>query len=197
MTSQLSDEMKTFLTSVNDASASGPSSRPRPDCFMPPNGVEYRTDAFEFTDRLPASTARATRKARPRFSVQMEPDSPYSVSLASRIASSSSSNGTTATTGRKISSRQAAEAGSTGASTVGGNQNPGPSGALPRNATGASSGTYEATVDRWDAEINGPISVAACPGSPTTTPLTAGSSNSMNRSYPLRSTRIRERAQQS
>ncbi len=31
--------------------------------------------------------------------------------------------------------------GSTGASTVGGNQNPGPSGTLPRKATGASSGT--------------------------------------------------------
>ncbi len=30
----------TFLTSVNACSASGPSSRPRPDCFMPPNGVQ-------------------------------------------------------------------------------------------------------------------------------------------------------------
>ena len=32
--------MKTFLTSVNASSASGPSSRPRPDCLKPPNGVE-------------------------------------------------------------------------------------------------------------------------------------------------------------
>ena len=32
--------MKTFLTSVNESSASGPSSRPRPDCLKPPNGVE-------------------------------------------------------------------------------------------------------------------------------------------------------------
>src|SRR3954470_21446546 len=176
MTSQLSDEMKTFLTSVNDASASGPSSRPRPDCFMPPNGVEYRTDAFEFTDRLPASTARATRKARPRFSVQMEPDSPYSVSLASRIASASSSNGTTATTGPKISSRHAGDAGSTGARTVGGYQKPGPSGALPRNATGASSGTYAATRSRWTALISGPISLSSDPGSSTRRPVTARSS---------------------
>src|SRR3954464_14182817 len=132
---------KTFFTSLNESSASGPSSRPRPDCFIPPNGVEYRTDEFEFTDRLPASTARATRNARPRFSVQIEPESPYSVSLASPIAWDSSSNGTTATTGPKISSRQAGDAGSTGASTVGGYQKPGPSGALPRIATGASSGT--------------------------------------------------------
>ena len=32
--------MKTFLTSVNESRASGPSSRPRPDCLNPPNGVE-------------------------------------------------------------------------------------------------------------------------------------------------------------
>ncbi len=30
--------MKTFLTSVKESSASGPSSRPRPDCLKPPNG---------------------------------------------------------------------------------------------------------------------------------------------------------------
>ena len=57
--------MNTFLSSVNDSSASGPSSRPRPERLNPPNGVEYRTEEFEFTDRLPASTARATRRARP------------------------------------------------------------------------------------------------------------------------------------
>ena len=37
---QESDAKKTFLTSVNECRASGPSSRPRPDCFMPPNGVQ-------------------------------------------------------------------------------------------------------------------------------------------------------------
>ena len=30
---------KTFLVSVNDSGASGPSSRPSPDCLNPPNGV--------------------------------------------------------------------------------------------------------------------------------------------------------------
>ena len=38
------------------------------------------------------SIARATRSARAPFSVQIEPDSPYGVSLARRIASSSSAN---------------------------------------------------------------------------------------------------------
>ena len=32
--------MNTFFSSVNASSASGPSSRPRPDCLKPPNGVE-------------------------------------------------------------------------------------------------------------------------------------------------------------
>jgi hypothetical protein len=32
--------MKTFLVSVKASRASGPSSRPRPDCLKPPNGVE-------------------------------------------------------------------------------------------------------------------------------------------------------------
>jgi hypothetical protein len=45
--------MKTFLVSVKASSASGPSSRPRPDCLKPPNGVEYRTEEWELTERLP------------------------------------------------------------------------------------------------------------------------------------------------
>jgi hypothetical protein len=58
-----------------------------------------------------------------------------------RIASASSSNGITQATGPKISSRAARSSLATGASTVGGNQKPGPSGALPRKATGAPSST--------------------------------------------------------
>ncbi len=96
---------------------------------------------MEFTDKVPASTARATRKARPRLLVQIEPDSPKTVSLAMRIASASSRKGTTASTGPKISSVNAGAVGSSGASTVGGYQKPGPSGAPPRKATGASGPT--------------------------------------------------------
>jgi hypothetical protein len=45
----------------------------------------------------------------------------------------------TAITGPKISSRHCRLVAATGASTVGGNQKPGPCGALPRNATAVSS----------------------------------------------------------
>src|SRR6185437_11113676 len=104
LANQLSVAMNTFLTSVNASSASGPSSRPSPDCLNPPNGVQYRTDECEFTDRLPVSTARATLIARPMLPVQIDPDSPYGVSLAISIASASSLNGVTVTTGPNISS---------------------------------------------------------------------------------------------
>ena len=36
-----------------------PSSRPKPDCFMPPNGVWTRTELFELTESTPAEMARA------------------------------------------------------------------------------------------------------------------------------------------
>ena len=74
------------------------------------------------TERLPASTPRATRRARPTSRVQIEPDRPYSVSLASRIASASSSNGITATTGPNTSSRQIRSCALRGSTTVGGYQ---------------------------------------------------------------------------
>jgi hypothetical protein len=109
--------------------------------LKPPNGVQYRTEECEFTDRLPLSTARATRMARPTSLVQIEPDSPYGVSLAISTASASSENGVTVTTGPNTSSVYARSSGPTGASTVGGYQNPGPEGACPRKATGAPSGT--------------------------------------------------------
>src|SRR6185369_4816438 len=126
---------KTFLTSVKAATASGPSSRPSPLCLTPPNGVQYRTLELELTLRLPVSTPRETRIARPRSDVQIEPDRPYSVSLASRTASASSSNGSTETTGPKISSRQCRSLASCANRTVGGNQKPLPPGAEPVNAT--------------------------------------------------------------
>src|SRR4051794_13302171 len=64
-------------------------------------------------------------------------------------------------------------------------------------ATGASSGTKEATCSRCPAEISGPICVDSSSGSPTRSASTCSSSASMNASYAERSTRIRERAQQS
>ena len=58
------------------------------------------------------------------------------MSLASAIASASSRNGTTATIGPKTSSRRTRASREAGASTVGANQKPGPSGALPRRDHG-------------------------------------------------------------
>ena len=102
--------------------------------------------------------------------------------MARRTASASSSKGMTTTTGPKISSVAARSPGSTGASTVGANQLPGPSGHVPRSATGAPSGTNDATDARWPSEMSGPISVVSSVGSPTATAVTAGSSSAMKRS---------------
>ena len=68
------------------------------------------------------------------------------LSLARRTASASSVNPITAAIGPKTSSRATRASGLTGASTVGANQNPGPSGALPRIATGGPSSRNEPTV---------------------------------------------------
>src|SRR5918998_2647539 len=99
------------------------------------------------------------------------------LALASRTASASPSNGSTTATGPKISSVAARSPGATSVSTVGGYHQPGPSGAEPRIATGGPSGTNEATVSRWAAEISGAIWVRSSAGSPTTSPVTAGSSS--------------------
>ena len=71
--------------------------------------------------------------------MKIEPDRPYSVSLAFATASASSSNGITATTGPKTSSRQIRVAGSSTVTTDGGTQKPSPSGVEPANATSTSS----------------------------------------------------------
>ena len=141
---------------------------------------------------------RATRIARPTSRVQIEPDRPYSVSLASRTASASSSNGSTDTTGPKISSRQCRSAGERASSTVGGYQNPGPSG------RGAAEGHLGAVRRRTATAVPlrrprsaAPSRPCPAPGPPPATPRTAGSSSSRNWSYTERWTRIRDRAQQS
>src|SRR5687768_11328454 len=126
----------------------------------------------------------------------MEPDSPNSLSLASCTASASSRNGITATTGPKTSSRQMRWSTESASTTVGGNQKPLPTGALPVNATSTSS-TNPWTVVRCSAEMSGPISLDLSAGSSTLMPFTAGSSSETNSSYADCSTRILERAQQS
>ncbi len=57
--------------------------------------------------------------------------------------------------------------------------------------------TYERTLSSWDLEISGPMSVVSSAGSPTVTASIAGASSSRKRSYAVRWTRMRVRAQQS
>src|SRR2546430_2464986 len=112
-----------------------PSSRPKPLCLKPPNGVDGLTDELELIESTPVSSARATRSARAPFSVQIEPESPYGVSLAMRTASSSSANGITAATGPNTSSlatRSLFDA----STSVHGNQKPGLAGAALDRAGG-------------------------------------------------------------
>ena len=47
-----------------------------PLCLNPPNGASVKTLLAEFTLRLPVRMPLATRIARPRSRVQIEPDSP-------------------------------------------------------------------------------------------------------------------------
>src|SRR6266571_626084 len=168
-----------------------PSSRPKPLRLKPPNGVDGRTDEFELIERTPVSIARATRSARPPFSVQIEPERPYSESFAIRTASASSANGISAATGPKTSSRAMRSVGLASTS-VAGYQKPLPSGASPRKS--GSPSTKLATISRCCAEISGPISVASSSGSPTFSLRVASTRSSANRSYALRSTRMRERS---
>lgn len=156
------------------------------------------------TERFPARSPWPTRRARPTSRVQIDPASPYSVALASRTASASSSKGSTTATGPKTSSTATGASGDTPARTVGGYQNPGPSGAEPRIVRTPSGrppsprpSTKPRTRSRWTAEISGPIPVFSSDGSPTTTAATAGASSSRKRSWTGRSTRMRVRAQQS
>ena len=72
----------------------------------------------------PVRMAFDTRMARPKSLVQIDPDSPYCVSLAIRIASSSVSNGIAHTTGPKISSWATRMSLRTSASTAGRRKNP-------------------------------------------------------------------------
>ena len=179
--------MKTFLVSVNAASASGPSSRPSPERLKPPNGVEYRTDECEFTDRLPLSTPRATRSARPRSRVQIDPDRPYSLSLAMRD--------------RRRPRRRTAARRRPGRTPPRATPGPPASGAAPPSAgtrtrarpaprrgtrrppAPSASSTYDrdpGPLRRADQRTH--LGVLGSPGSDHARPATAGSSSSRNRS---------------
>jgi len=77
--------MMTDLTSVKASIDPHPPSRPRPEDLYPPNGVLGIT-VYSLTPTVPARTALATRKARAMLVVKTPAPSPYSVSLAKRMA---------------------------------------------------------------------------------------------------------------
>ena len=131
--------------------------------------------------------------------MKIEPDRPYSVSLASATASSSSSKGITATTGPNTSSRQIR---------LVGRRRLDHRRRQPEAVAVRASSPANATVDarRGSACTESllaaprPSAPSRCPrrvGSSTRMPRTAVSRRPRNSSYADRSTRIRERAQQS
>ena len=110
---------------------------------------------------MPVSRRSIIRWPRARSWVKTYETSPYSVSLASRTASSSVSKVEIASTGPKISSRRIALPGATSDTTVGAKNVPSPSMASPPVSTRAPRATASAT--RSDAlatalsSMSGPI----------------------------------------
>ena len=93
------------LVSWKASRPSWPSSRPKPDCFMPPNGPASLSVSGSFTQTVPDLISRTQRSAVSRSRVYTFAPSPKRVPLASAIASSSESTGTIGATGPKVSSR--------------------------------------------------------------------------------------------
>src|SRR5690606_21966731 len=109
----------TYTVSRYSSRPASPPSRPRPDCFTPPNGALASDTMPRLIPIMPASTSSATRTARSRDAVYAHAARPSSVALASARPSSSSPNATTGATGPKISSVTTRASGSTPDSTVG------------------------------------------------------------------------------
>ena len=171
-----------------------PSSRPKPDCLKPPNGVDTRTDVFELIERTPVSIARTTRIARadvprpdragePVRRVVGEPD-------GVRLVGEGNHGGDRA---EYLLARDAVVVGRLD------ERGREPEAVAVRCLATEEQlpSTKDATFSRCAAEISGPISVASSSGSPTRTPFVASTSSSEEAVVAERSTRIRERAQQS
>src|SRR5436190_1734286 len=97
--------MCTCLVSRYSSMPQGPSSRPNPDCLKPPHGASTYVGCMWLTHTIPARSAFTARMALKISRVQTAAASPYGESSAIFSASFSSSNGMTAATGPKISSR--------------------------------------------------------------------------------------------
>ena len=96
--------------------------RPIPLAFTPPHGAcgSAKLEEWSLIDTTPATSSRCSRAAVSVLRVQPLAVSPYSLSLASRIASSSDATAMTGSTGPNVSSRMTRIPWSTPVSTVGG-----------------------------------------------------------------------------
>src|SRR3954464_4979329 len=92
-------------SSVNSSTAAAPPKRPQPLALTPPNGIcGSSCTVVSFTWHIPVSSRRATSRAAGTLELNTADDSPYSVSLATRTASSTPSTETIETTGPNDSS---------------------------------------------------------------------------------------------
>src|SRR5207253_3446960 len=79
-------ETITLFVSKYSSSVSSPSSRPKPDCLKPPNGIPGNAVYGMLIPTVPALIARASRCPRAGSPVQTVAISPYLTSFAIRIA---------------------------------------------------------------------------------------------------------------
>ena len=90
---------------MNSASAALPPKRPQPEFLTPPNGIcGSSCTVEELTWQMPDSIRRATSSAAGTSAPKTAAARPYSVSFATRTASSAPSTATSATTGPNDSS---------------------------------------------------------------------------------------------
>ena len=168
--------MKTFLTSVNESRASGSELAAEAGLLEP---AERRRVAHRRVrvDRQVAGLDRRGRPAAPgrRRGSRSSRTGRTRCRWPAAIASASSSNGSTATTGPKTSSRQIRSCGA--ARQHDGRRVPeaGPVRAPCRGRRRRpSSSTYADTLSRCPALISGPISASSSPGAATRTPGDGG-----------------------
>src|SRR5919107_290244 len=191
-------------TCVKSWKSSQPPSRPVPLSLRPPQGEEGSSRWWSLTQTIPISSCWATRCARATSRVQIAGPSANVESLASRIASSSSSKGITTTTGPKISWRAISMSLLTSASTVASRKNPsgspGTSAARPPVTSRAPSATPRSTWPRMRvrarSEMTGPSWVSGSAGSPIRIRRAWSASASTTSSWMLRCTSSRLPAMQ-
>src|SRR4029078_7096339 len=108
-----------------------------PDVFQPPIGavVHIRVEITSLTLTAPQSSCTATAFARSMSLENTEPDSPYGLSFASRLASSTDDTFMIGSVGPNVSSVMHAIEWLTSTNTVGGEKLPGPLGPWPPVST--------------------------------------------------------------